>query len=66
METIQNAINGRKVTSRSSRIAPVYDPAAGDQTANLPLSTAEETAAAVTAAAEAAGNWAATPPLKRV
>ncbi len=66
METIQNAINGHKVTSRSSRIAPVYDPATGEQTANLPLSTAEETAAAVAAAAEAAGDWAATPPLKRV
>ena len=66
MDTIQNAIDGRKVTSRSSRVAPVYNPATGDQIANLPLSTADELSAAVAAAAMAAGPWAETPPLKRV
>ena len=40
MQTIQNAIDGRKVTSASRRIAPVYNPATGEQTANVPLSTA--------------------------
>ena len=37
MHTIQNAINGRKVTSASRRIAPVYNPATGEQIAALPL-----------------------------
>jgi len=66
MDTIQNAIDGRKVASGSSRVAPVYNPATGEQIASLPLSTAEEVSNAVAAAARAFGPWGATPPLKRV
>ena len=66
MQTIQNAIDGRKVTSASRRIAPVYNPATGEQIAELPLSTAEEVNAAVAAAKKAADGWGATPPLKRI
>ncbi len=66
METIQNAIGGRRVTSASSRVTPVYDPATGEQIARLPLSTPAEVAGAVAAAAAAAADWGATPPLKRV
>jgi malonate-semialdehyde dehydrogenase (acetylating) / methylmalonate-semialdehyde dehydrogenase len=65
MRTIQNAIDGRKVTSSSLRIAPVYNPATGEQTAELPLSTVEEVNSAV-AAAKAAASWGTTPPLKRI
>jgi malonate-semialdehyde dehydrogenase (acetylating)/methylmalonate-semialdehyde dehydrogenase len=66
MQTIQNAIGGRKVTSASRRIAPVYNPATGEQTAELPLSTAAELDAAVGTAKQAAEGWGATPPLKRI
>ncbi len=66
MQTIQNAIDGRKVTSASLRLAPVYNPATGDRTAEVPLSTAEEVNSAVAAAKAASGGWGATPPLKRV
>jgi malonate-semialdehyde dehydrogenase (acetylating)/methylmalonate-semialdehyde dehydrogenase len=66
MQTIQNAIDGRKVASASRRIAPVYNPATGEQTANVPLSTAEELNSAVAAAKQAALGWATTPPLKRI
>ena len=66
MQTIQNAIDGRKVTSASRRLAPVYDPATGEQTAELPLSTADEVNSAVAAAKDAAAGWGATPPLKRI
>ena len=66
MQTIQNAIDGRKVTSASRRLTPVYDPATGEQTAELPLSTADEVNAAVAAAKRAATGWGATPPLKRI
>jgi len=65
MHTIQNAIDGRKLTSASRRSAPVYNPATGEQTASLPLSTVEEVDAAVAAAKKAAIGWGATPPLKR-
>jgi malonate-semialdehyde dehydrogenase (acetylating) / methylmalonate-semialdehyde dehydrogenase len=66
MPTIQNAIDGHKVTSSSPRIAPVYNPATGDQTADLPLSSAEDVNAAVAAAKKAAIGWGMTPPLKRI
>jgi len=66
MHTIQNAIDGRKVTSTSRRMAPVFNPATGDPIAELPLSTAAEVDAAVAAAKQAAIGWGTTPPLKRI
>src|SRR5262245_66290468 len=66
MHTIQNAIDGNKITSASRRMSPVYNPAIGEQTADLPLSTAEEVNSAVAAAKMAAAGWTATPPLKRI
>jgi malonate-semialdehyde dehydrogenase (acetylating)/methylmalonate-semialdehyde dehydrogenase len=65
METIHNAIGGRKIKSESRRIAPVFNPATGEQVASLPLSTADEVSAAVAVAKEAASTWGAIPPLKR-
>jgi malonate-semialdehyde dehydrogenase (acetylating)/methylmalonate-semialdehyde dehydrogenase len=66
MHTIQNAIDGRKVTSSSRRMIPVYNPATGEQTADLPLATAAELDSAVAAAKKAANGWGTTPPIKRV
>jgi malonate-semialdehyde dehydrogenase (acetylating) / methylmalonate-semialdehyde dehydrogenase len=66
MHTIQNAIDGNKVTSASRRIAPVYNPATGEQIAELPPSTAAEVNSAVAAAKKAAVEWGTTPPLKRI
>lgn len=65
MLTIQNAINGQKVTSSSTNIVPVFNPATGEQQAQLPLSTVEEVNAAVAAAKAAQPAWGDTPPLKR-
>ncbi len=65
MNTIQNAINGQKVTSNSSNRVPVFNPATGEQSAELPLSTADEVNAAVAAAKAAAPAWGEMPPLKR-
>ena len=66
MQTIQNAINGRKVTSASTRTQPVFNPATGEASATLPLSTVEEVNAAVAAAKAASLSWGTTPPMKRV
>ncbi len=66
MHTIQNAINGRKVTSSSKRTSAVFNPATGEQTATLPLSTADEVNAAIAAAKAASAAWGSTPPLKRI
>ena len=61
METIQNGIGGKKVTSASTRTAAVYNPATGEQSATLPLSTLEEVNSAIAvakaAAASSTGVW---------
>ena len=66
MQTIQNAIGGHKVTSASTRTSAVFNPATGEQTASLPLSTANEVNQAIAAAKAAAAGWGSTPPLKRI
>ncbi|MFA5952339.1 MAG: CoA-acylating methylmalonate-semialdehyde dehydrogenase [Hyphomicrobium sp.] len=66
MRIIENAIGGRLSASVSSRTSPVFNPATGEQTAVLPLSTVEEVNAAVAAAKSASVDWGATPAMKRV
>ena len=64
MLTIQNAIDGAKVTSGSTRFSAVYNPATGEQIAKLPLSAKTEVDAAVAVATrelEAAGADICTP-----
>ena len=52
MDIISNIIGGEAATSASQRRAPIFNPATGEQSAELPLSTPAELDAAVTAA-----NW---------
>jgi malonate-semialdehyde dehydrogenase (acetylating)/methylmalonate-semialdehyde dehydrogenase len=65
MLTIENAVAGKRYTSSSSRTSPVYNPATGEQSAILPLSTLDEINAAVASAKKAFPAWAATTPMKR-
>ncbi len=65
METISNIIGGQPTRSASRRTAPIFNPATGEQSAVLPLSTADELAAAVAAAKAALPAWADMPPLRR-
>ncbi len=65
MHTLDNVIGGKLVRSTSSRTAPVFNPATGEQSAILPLSTAAELDAAVQAAKKALPAWAEMPPLRR-
>ena len=65
MKRLDNFINGGFVASQSGRTAPVFNPATGEQTAEVGLSTAEETARAVEAAKAALPGWAGLRPLKR-
>ena len=57
MQTLDNAIGGKLTRSASARTAPVFNPATGEQSAVLPLSTAAELDAAV-----AGGEEGASPP----
>src|ERR1700748_2333084 len=63
--TIPNFINGKSVPSRSTRTAPVYNPATGEQSGTLGLASAQDVQAAVAAARKAFPAWAKTPPLRR-
>ena len=65
VEIISNIIGGVAATSASQRRAPIFNPATGEQSAELPLSTSAELDAAVTAAKLALPAWAETTPLKR-
>ena len=65
METISNIIGGQPARSVSRRTAPIFNPATGEQSAVLPLSTASELADAVAAARAALPAWANMPPLRR-
>jgi len=65
MERINNAIGGASVASTSGRTAPVFNPATGEQSAELGLSSAAEVADAIAVAKAAFPAWRDTPPLKR-
>ena len=65
MQTLGNFINGARVASQSSRVAPVFNPASGEQTKQVALATADETRVAISAAQAAFVDWSKTPPLRR-
>jgi len=65
MQTIENAVAGKRYTSTSARRSPVFNPATGEQIAELPLSTLDELNAAVAAAKKAQIAWGNTTPMKR-
>ena len=58
-------INGRAAPGTSGRDGPVYNPATGTLRGRVAFATADETRAAIAAAAAALPGWAATPPLQR-
>jgi len=62
---IPNVINGRLVVSESGRAAPVFNPATGEPSGIVGLSTAAEVAEAIAAAKAALPAWADEPPLMR-
>ncbi|KKB08019.1 CoA-acylating methylmalonate-semialdehyde dehydrogenase [Devosia chinhatensis] len=65
MQIIENAIGGKRSVSSSTRRVPVFNPATGEQSAELPLSTLAELDQAVANAVKAQVAWGATPPMKR-
>jgi len=65
MHVIENAVAGKRYVSSSTRRVPVYNPATGEQSAELPLSTMDELNAAVASAVKAQVAWGNTPPMKR-
>ncbi len=65
MEQINNFIGGEIVLSKSGRFAPVFNPATGEQIAQVVLSSADETKHAIAIAHKAFPKWSKLSPLKR-
>ncbi|MCM5705214.1 CoA-acylating methylmalonate-semialdehyde dehydrogenase [Larsenimonas salina] len=65
MNTIQHYLNGAISTGQSDRFAPVYNPATGEQSAQVALATADETRNAIGIADEAFKRWSKVTPLRR-
>ena len=64
--TLQNFIGGRWVDPASSESLPIYNPATEDILARVPLSSAEDVAAAARAARAAFKDWSEVPVPERV
>ncbi|MGO1872044.1 MAG: aldehyde dehydrogenase family protein, partial [Halomonas sp.] len=65
MKTLSHYLNGQHIAGRSQRTSPVYNPATGEQSAQVTLASAGETRDAVRIADEAFVAWSKTSPLKR-
>lgn len=63
--TLKNYVNGEWVDSESDRLLDVENPATGEIIAQMPLSTVDETKAAIEVAQEAWQEWRETPPISR-
>ena len=63
--TLTHWINGKPVAGKSGRSGDIFNPATGEVTAKVAFASADETRAAIAAAAAAFPAWAATPPLAR-
>jgi len=62
---LKNYVNGEWVDSESDRLLDVENPATGEIIAQMPLSTVDETKAAIEVAQEAWQEWRETPPISR-
>ena len=65
MKTLQHYVAGRRVDGTSGRFGSIFDPATGEQQAQVPLADVAEVGAAVAAAKAALPGWAATPAPRR-
>ncbi len=63
--TLSHRIGGETADGTSGRFGDVFDPATGQVSAKVPFASAEETAAAISAAEAAFPGWSETPPLQR-
>jgi malonate-semialdehyde dehydrogenase (acetylating)/methylmalonate-semialdehyde dehydrogenase len=62
---LQHYINGERFAGSSGRTSPVFNPATGEQIAEVPLADGADLQKAVDAAKAALPAWARTPPIQR-
>ena len=66
IETMNNYINGRWVSSAASETLPLHNPATNEVIGHVPMSGSAEVDLAVKSAAEAFPAWRRTPPTERI
>ena len=65
MKTIQHFVDGKSFSGESKRTGKVFNPATGEQTAEVKLATTNDVNQAVASAKKAFESWANKPPLQR-
>ena len=65
MNIIEHYVNGKKFSGSSKRTSKVFNPATGEQTAEVRLASAKDLDEAVQVAKKAFVSWSAKPPLQR-
>ncbi|MDW5378791.1 CoA-acylating methylmalonate-semialdehyde dehydrogenase [Halomonas sp. HP20-15] len=65
MNQIHHYLNGTTVPGHSERFTPVYNPATGEQSAQVALASADETREAIASAEQAFAKWSKMSALKR-
>ncbi len=65
MRTVPHFINGEDFEGDGERLAPIWNPATGEQQAEVALAPAAEVERAIAIAAAAFPEWSNTPPLRR-
>ncbi len=65
MKLIEHYIGGKNYSGNSKRKSKVFDPATGEQSAEVKLSTTQDVNTAVENAKKAFESWSDTPPLQR-
>ncbi|MFT5182518.1 MAG: malonate-semialdehyde dehydrogenase (acetylating)/methylmalonate-semialdehyde dehydrogenase [Alphaproteobacteria bacterium] len=65
MKSLTHWINGERVAGQSTRTSPVFNPAIGEQIAEVGLANAADVDSAVKAAQAALPAWSALPPIRR-
>ncbi len=65
MNTIQHFVNGKKFSGESKRVGKVFNPATGEQSAEVQLASTKDVNDAVENAKKAFETWSNKPPLQR-
>ena len=65
MKTIQHFVNGKSFSGESKKVGKIFNPATGEQEAEVKLATTKDINDAVANAKKAFVAWANTPPLQR-
>ena len=65
MKTIEHFVDGKSFSGKSKRTGKVFNPATGEQSADVKLATIEDVNAAVANAQKAFESWSNKPPLQR-